>query len=52
MMLCPRCTVPARLVNAADSQKVLYWCPACRSFMEKPRSQAQPSPDRVEAPVR
>lgn len=43
MMLCPRCTVPARLVNAADSNKIVYWCPACRTFMEKPRVAQLPS---------
>lgn len=51
MMLCPRCTVPARLVNAANSQKIVYWCPACRTFMEKTGSQLTSAPTRVEAPV-
>ncbi|HZR01381.1 MAG TPA: hypothetical protein VFC93_21445 [Chloroflexota bacterium] len=40
MMLCPKCTVPTRIVNAADSRKLVYWCPACRSFYEKQRSAA------------
>jgi hypothetical protein len=51
MMLCPRCQVPARLVNAADSQKILYWCPACRTFMEKQRPPAQPPAAQVPTPV-
>ena len=52
MMLCPTCTVPARLVNATDSQKIVYWCPACRRFLEKPRVQAPPAaPARVQTPV-
>jgi hypothetical protein len=51
MMLCPRCTVPARLVNATDSQKIVYWCPACRTFMEKTRPLAQSTPAKVPTPV-
>jgi hypothetical protein len=49
MMLCPKCTVPARLVNAADSNKIVYWCPACRTFMEKPRVAQMPSATPVGA---
>ena len=52
MMLCPKCMVPARLVNSADSQKVTYWCPACRSFLEKPRVATMPSrPPKVATPA-
>jgi Zn-finger nucleic acid-binding protein len=51
MMLCPRCQVPARLVNATDSQHILYWCPACRTFMEKQRPAAQPTTTKVATPV-
>ena len=47
MMLCPKCTVPTRIVNAADSRMLVYWCPACRSFYEKPRVAAAPAPART-----
>ncbi len=33
-MLCQRCGVLMRLINAARSRLLLYWCPTCQSFVE------------------
>jgi hypothetical protein len=35
-MLCQRCGAMMRLLNRGRSRLLVYWCPTCQRFEERP----------------